>query len=247
MRLAELTRQAAADAAAAGAIAVLPVGSVEQHGQHLPVGTDSLLVAAVADGLERSRSESMVLMPVQWYGASAHHLAFPGTASLSSELFARVTAEVLASYATSTGQRRFLILNGHGGNEAPIRIALEGFRASVPDGIAWACSYWGPMLEAMKEDGIGGSPVIGHADEIETSLMLAVLGDAVAGPGAADVESVTPYPWLHTSLGFDRATRGGGVGSPAGATAQRGRRMLELAVGRLASLIDELAASGHAF
>src|SRR5260370_14592590 len=124
MRLAELTRPAAADAAAAGAIAVLPVGSVEQHGQHLPVGTDSLLVAAVADGLERRRPESILLMPVQWYGASAHHLAFPGTASLSSELFARLIVEVLTSYARSTGQRRFLILNGHGGNEAPIRIAL---------------------------------------------------------------------------------------------------------------------------
>ncbi len=77
--------------------------------------------------------------------------------------------------------------------------------------------------------------------------MLAVLEDAVAGPGAADVESVTPYPWLHTSLGFDRATRVGGVGSPAGASAQSGRRMLELAVGRLAGLVDELARSGHAF
>jgi creatinine amidohydrolase len=247
MRLAELTRQAAADAAAAGAIAVLPVGSVEQHGQHLPVGTDSLLVAAVANGLETSRSESVLLMPVQWYGASAHHLAFPGTASLSSEMFARLTAEILASYASSTGQRRFLILNGHGGNEAPMRIALEGFRASVPDGIAWACSYWSPMLEAMKEDGMSGSPVIGHADEIETSLMLAVLEDAVAGPGTADVASISPYPWLHTSLGFDRATRGGGVGIPAGATAQRGRRMLELAVERLAVLVDELAGSGRGF
>ena len=101
-------------------IAVLPVGSVEQHGRHMPTGTDTLLAAAVAAAAARQFDNAIVLPP-PWYGLSAHHLHFPGTVSLHASTMMALVEDIVAS-VIGHGFRRMVIVNGHGGNGGVIDV-----------------------------------------------------------------------------------------------------------------------------
>src|SRR5262245_31797351 len=107
-----------AAAVALDPVVILPVGSIEQHGNHIPVGCDANSAEAVAlraaEGLGTSERPVLVL-PTLWYGYSPHHTAFAGTVTLRSETFLAVVQDLVESVLTQ-GARRAVILNGHGGN-----------------------------------------------------------------------------------------------------------------------------------
>lgn len=124
------------------AVVVLPVGATEQHGPHLATGMDALAAERLAAaGAERAaRAGGVVLTPALAFGASDHHLPFGGTLSLSAATLARVLGELIASAATS-GARRLLVLNGHGGNSAVCaQAAADGARRHGI--VAAAADYW---------------------------------------------------------------------------------------------------------
>ena len=115
MRFEELTSPEVAALDRDETVFILPLGSVEQHGNHMPVGTDTLLAHSVSlAAAERSVGETAVLPP-PWYGFSAHHMRFPGSITLKAETLMAVAEDIVGSLVAH-GFRRILIVNGHGGN-----------------------------------------------------------------------------------------------------------------------------------
>jgi creatinine amidohydrolase len=161
--------------------AVLPVAAIEQHGPHLPVLTDSAIVEAVAQAAARiaSRDIPILVCPVVAYGASQHHLIYPGTVSLSTGTLIQALKELTDSLAES-GFKRIFLLNGHGGNEECIRLAARELALRRPV-IAGAASYWtiawGHLEKAKEAAALGFLP--GHAGGFETSLMMALRPELV--------------------------------------------------------------------
>jgi creatinine amidohydrolase len=167
-RWSELTREEIRELAP-DALAVIPVGSTEQHGPHLATGTDAALVTAIAEraAAAAQRPATILLAPTLAYGASHHHLPFGATLSLDVTTFQLVLDDLVAS-AAAAGCRRVFLLNGHGGNTAACAVAAaEGSRRH---GIVCASAIYSQLLDTADLD----APVPGHAGHFETSLMLAI-------------------------------------------------------------------------
>ncbi|KAF4406936.1 MULTISPECIES: creatininase family protein [Streptomyces] len=215
-------------------IALLPIGSQEQHAGHLPMGTDTLLVEAVVDraldvlGREDSAPE-LVRLPVLPFGHSPHHL-FAAAVSLSAATLGAVLEEVLDSLAAS-GHRRVVVVNGHGGNDEVMRLAVKRFALRSPVTVA-ACSYW--TLTAGEEE--AGRPEVtpGHAGWFETSLMLAAHPELVRTPvpARASVEPPPlfdnpPYAGLTVERHGEWERVDGSTDDASDADAARGARLLD--------------------
>ncbi|MFE4678860.1 creatininase family protein [Streptomyces sp. NPDC056721] len=249
-------------AAAGDAIAVLPIGSQEQHAGHLPMGTDTMLAdAVVSRALDLLTEEAgpgtpvpdLVRLPTLPYGHSPHHL-FAAALTLSAPVLGTVLDELLDSLA-ECGYGRVLVVNGHGGNDEIVRLAVKRFalRAEVT---AAACSYWTLLdtvetEEATVEDagaaGDGSDTAVapcgagdraglvpGHAGWFETSLMLAAHPELVRAerPAQPPVEppplfDKPPYPGLTVERHGEWERVGGATDDAAGADARDGARLLD--------------------
>ncbi|MFE2055749.1 creatininase family protein [Streptomyces sp. NPDC059446] len=221
--------------AAPGAIALLPVGSQEQHAGHLPMGTDTLLVDAVVDRAltlldeDADGAPSLVRLPTLPYGHSPHHL-FAAALTLSAATLEAVLGEILDSLA-ACGHRRVLVVNGHGGNDEIMKLAVKRFALRAEVTVA-ACSYW--TVTGGGED--GGRPDVtpGHAGWFETSLMLAAHPSLVRTPvpARAPVDPPPlfdrpPYPGLTVERHGEWERVGGSTDDASGADAAHGRRLLD--------------------
>jgi mycofactocin system creatininase family protein len=207
----------------AAPLVVVPLGSVEQHGPHLPLATDTAVAAAVAADAVGSLGGAL-LAPALAYGASGEHEDFPGTVSLGTEALTALLVEYGRSACRWAG--RVLVVNGHGGNLDALRSAGALLRREGRE-VAWfPCSV------------PGGDA---HAGRTELSLMLHVEPEGVREDRA--VAGVpTPIDELLPRLRADgvRAVSPNGVlGDPAGATAAEGRQLLAALVGRLLTAVDE--------
>ena len=225
-RLAGLTRAEALGRARAGAVGLLPIGSLEQHGEHLPLFTDSLLAESVCLRAAERATVDVLVAPPLWPGFSPHHVAFGATVSLSSGLFLAVVREVAEGLLAWLP--RLVVVNGHGGNRGPLlTLALE--RGFV------VVSYWelaaGDAAAIFPAD--GGS--IGHAGEAETGMMLAAFPALVGEPGRdfAAPRDGDLLPHLGES---------GVIGDARAASPEAGRTFLDAAASALARVAESLAA-----
>ncbi|XVQ15791.1 mycofactocin biosynthesis peptidyl-dipeptidase MftE [Spirillospora sp. CA-255316] len=208
-------------------LVLVPVGSTEQHGPHLPLSTDTLIAQAVAGGAAevlRPRSAAPVLVaPAVAFGASGEHAGFPGTISIGHEVLRAVIVETVRSLALWAG--RVVFVNGHGGNVASLDAAVSRMRAEG-HGTAWAgCEF------------PGGDA---HAGATETSVMLHLAPRLVRPFGAVTGDS-RPLAALMPDLiahGVRAVSPSGVLGDPAGATAEEGRRIVEAMVASVAARID---------
>lgn len=181
-RFEELTRDRLR-ALAATALVVLPVGATEQHGPHLPVGTDTFGVTHIAHEAARMAGAQIdiVVAPTLPFGSSQHHLAFGGTLSLGTETYYRVLVDLVRSLITD-GFSRIFILNGHGGNSELIQLAARDVALVEPASIA-AAPYWTIAWDGLVRTGIhtrGRLP--GHAGRFETSVVMALRPELVVEP-----------------------------------------------------------------
>lgn len=238
--LAEHTTTTAADALADAEVAVLPTGSTEQHGPALPLGTDFMAAEALAHAV--ADREDAVVLPTIPVGVSDHHRQFHGTLSTSPEIFEAYVADTVGSVA-SHGVRKAVIVNGHGGNTDALRRAARGLRA---DEVAFAAPWnWWASVGDLVDELFGGFP--GHADQVETSMMLEVAGDLVREAALEEAEAGASDAWgemIHgANVGFDTAdfTDSGAVGSPTEGSAEAGHRLFEKASAELAALVTWLA------
>ncbi len=141
MRFAEMTAPEIGRLDRETTLVVAPIAACEQHSRHLPVFTDSILGGAVADGLDAALPGRILLLPVLWIGASEHHLPFGGTLTATLPTYETLLVELLAPLLRN-GFRRVLILNGHGGNIDPLRVALRRLDVMFPTATLAGAAYW---------------------------------------------------------------------------------------------------------
>ena len=217
---------------------VVPVGSLEQHGAHLPLDTDTRIAAAVADRACAEAGRAGVgLAPAIAIGASGEHADFPGTLSIGHVALSAMLVELGRHAALHWPV--MLLVNGHGGNAGAIGDALGKLRAEGRDCHVWHAAVRPSMLAAA---GIALTPDA-HAGRVETSVMLALAPDDVRLDVAAAGET-RPLPEIMTALragGVRRVSRSGVLGDPAGASAAEGEILLALMVADLAVTIGRLA------
>ena len=201
-------------------VLLVPVGATEQHGPHLPLGTDTAIATTVA---ARSGLPAAPALP---YGASGEHETFPGTVSIGTEILAAVIVELGRSACRFA--RRLVLVNGHGGNVGALRAAVAVLRSEGRD-VAWfPC-------------GVPGADA--HAGHHETGVMLALAPDTVradlAAPGnTAPLRELMPV----ISAGSVRDVSPSGVlGDPTGATAGEGAETVSVVVAALVTAVERWA------
>lgn len=231
---------------------VVPLGSCEQHGHHLPLWVDTFQVDTVAQAVEKRMSDRIVLVPALWLGSSHHHRDFPGTISLRPSLYSQVIQDV-ARCIMGAGFERIFFLNGHGGNEVPVSQALSELVAIDDDAdgrtLAFA-SWWSVARDAIGPEHQGmATPRITHACEYETSLILAIRPDLVQQGRAVDALPALSRAWassegggrVHTFRRFHRLTASGNMGQPTAATAEKGQALLEAIIGEVCAFLEDFA------
>ncbi len=155
---------------------VIPTAAMEQHGHHLPVFTDTMLVGEITRRAEAQLRQRALFTPVLWLGNSFHHLDFPGTMSASPRVYLDTLVDVIENWITH-GFRRIVLVNGHGGNNVPGDQAIFEVRQkhrTRDDLIVMFACYWALGCEPQKSDPSLEQAAMGHACEWETSMILAL-------------------------------------------------------------------------
>jgi len=218
------------DLARQNPIVVVPIGSTEQHGPHLPVQVDSLLVAEVAKrAAERSGDTPILVMPTVWTGLAEHHMAFGGTLTLDYPVFFALIRQICLSLSRQ-GIRRIALLNGHGGNILALQLAAGELAREIP-GVVAAATYF-QIAQPRFAEILDRQDGVRHACEAETSMVLALRPDLVdiAATGAVDgPPDGLSSPGFHRWRPIEHWSESGVIGFPSAATAEKGERLLEAA------------------
>ena len=217
-----------ADAARSGRTLVIPLGSTEQHGPHLPVTTDTDIAVAIAEAAA-ARDGSLLVAPPVAYGASGEHQGFPGTLSIGQDATYLLLLELGRSSAVDFSGA--VLVSTHGGNADPLSRAVEQLTEEGHPVTSWSPSWPGDL----------------HAGRTETSVMLAI------DPARVQLERAEPgdprppgqlLPLLRAE-GVRAVSANGVLGNPAGASAEEGRLLLDRAVeGLVAAVAGRRAGAG---
>ena len=203
--------------AVTASVVAVPLGATEQHGPHLPLGTDTAIACALAAGLAEARDDVVVAPPLP-YGSSGEHAGFPGTLVDRPDALRLVLVELARSW-----DGPMLFVSAHGGNAEPLRDAVRKLRIEGHEVRAWSPAFGGDA----------------HAGRVETSLMLALAPELVGA--ARPAGNVAPLGSLMPALrsGGVRAVSANGVlGDAAGASAEEGRALLARAMADLVAFVD---------
>lgn len=233
-------------AAREGALAILPAGSLEQHGPHLPVITDTASASAAAIAAARlvANEVPVAVLPGLWLGLSEHHLPFGGTISVDYAAYRAILESIVRSLR-AVGFSRLLIVNGHGGNIDPLAVSARELAVAYDFPIV-ATTPWFLAAEKLRpifESDTGAR----HACEGETSLMLAIAGDIVKKDKFDEAMQQAPAPvrapgGVSRFYSFsERAPITGTLGNPRAATAEKGGRFLAVQAEALAEAIRDKA------
>lgn len=209
---------------------VIPVAALEQHGHHLPVFTDSLLLGEVVRRTSEALADQVLFLPLQWLGNSHHHMDFPGTLSAPPRVYLDLLTG-LAENLIHHGFRRLVFLNGHGGNDVPGRQVVFELRQTHrqrQDLLLLFGTYWllGTTPDATNPQ--LQQPQMGHACEWETSMILRLAPHLVG-----DYRQAPSVPFGNA---FEPASRGwvtqdrsqlGHIGQPQAATAEKGELLFQ--------------------
>lgn len=248
-----LTRDEIASIDKETAIVLLPTGATEQHGSHLPVGTDSIILSTLIDKFiekESFNEGSIIFAPPLFIGKSNEHMGFAGTLTYGTQTFYSMLHDIAKAIAQS-GFKKLVLLNSHGGNTDMLNMISRDLRIDFDMDVFvfdwWFTPFWNKGLEGLKESGTYG---VFHACELETSLMLHARPETVHMELAVDedpVESLRDNPFV-TILGPYNAgwktsdiTKSGVIGAPTLATAEKGKKLFDYAVKELKHIITAFA------
>lgn len=238
--LSEMTWPELSEALSGLEFALIPTGSTEQHG---PGGTFAVDTAR-AEGLSRLVAARLypqaVSVPPIPYGVSHHHMKFPGTVTVEASIFSALCEQVMGSLYAH-GLRKFVLINGHGGNVPALGVAANRFRFSYPDSRVVSIAITKLVVDVRDEG--ADSLLMGHACEGEMSQCMylapwTVRVDALA-PGEIRPGVMPATPAITEARPFDELTINGALGDATRSSEEFGRAMIEAAVERLAEYLKE--------
>ena len=224
---------------------IFPVAALEQHGRHMPVFTDSMLMGEIARRTEAQLGDRALFAPLQWLGNSHHHMDFPGTISAEPRVYLDLLCGLLENFIHH-GFKRLLILNGHGGNDVPGKQATFEVRQRHRDRkdlLLLFATYWNLVAEPQAAIPGSAQTQMGHACEWETSMVLRLAPQLVKNH-----QAVPNQPWGNA---FDPASRawimpdrseGGHVGDPQHATAEKGEALFQTFTQGAVTMIERMIA-----
>lgn len=229
---------------------LVPVGSTEQHGPHLPVNNDAYCAKALACQIAEEsdrRGIQVAVSPAVVFGVSGHHMAFSGTISLRPHVFEEVIYDIGASLFRH-GWKAVIFVNGHGGNSTSLSSAIAHLADDFPDAIVLLHEWWHLVADRLPEILEGN---LCHACEGETSISLALEQRVLVERAHREVHEIAsrffnlstpdltigfPIPPLH------RVTRSGVIGDPTKATMEKGNQIVDEVLSRSMLLMKEIAA-----
>jgi creatinine amidohydrolase len=230
-------------------IALVPLGSTEQHGPALPVNNDYFIATQFAHRAAEMvwDNHKVTVTPTINFGFSPHHMDFPGTITLSELTLSSMIADICHSLAQH-GFKKIIIINGHGGNETAIQNAQHDMQGNI-DAKVYSVDWWNLVTDKIAEI---VTPPVYHACDMETSvswyLGQRVLEDKrVDEPGKALVprfvipDMLAPPPHVSTSYSMKEITDSGVVGYSTKATKEKGKLIVDEVIEQLASFIREIA------
>ncbi|MFP3895875.1 MAG: creatininase family protein [Anaerolineales bacterium] len=237
-------------AAAEERVVVLPVGSTEQHGHHLPLDVDNFLCHSVCEGAAKRVPDDALLMPQLNYGFNWHHIDFPGTIGIDWDHYVDFLLDIVKSVAHH-GFKKILIINGHGSNRPLIEVAAR--QATMDnEAICAACSYFELALDALHKIRESPKGWVAHAEEIETSLYLYLRPEDVRQDRMqAENNMLSSDFWWQDLEGGARVgmmewwssfSHTGVLGDPTLATRKKGEAFYKACTEELAALIREIKA-----
>jgi creatinine amidohydrolase len=246
-RLADLTWPEIDDLLPHAPVAIVPLGATEQHGHGLALRTDTTRAEVVADLVARRMSPKVVVAPAIPVGVSEHHMAFPGTLTLSPITLQQVVVELVTSLYRH-GWRRVFVLTGHGGNNATVEVAVSRLRADLGDlHVAW--SGITPVVADLVKD-MSVSRVGGHSSEIETAQAMYADPDLVLPDrltrGSATLDDLDAAgklsrssPGIHFPQSYHDLSKTGTLGDATQASAENGALLMETVVERISGFLQE--------
>ena len=244
---ADLTRSEIAELAA-DALAVIPTASIEQHGPHLAVVTDTLLVTAVSQRSAEKAKCPVVVTPTVCYGNSHHHRPHPGVLSLQSDSYLASLRDLIEGLSLS-GYRRILLLNGHGGNTAANEVSVRDAvnRYDLP-GEAHAAAYWDVARSELVGIGLANERIPGHAGHFETAMVMAVRPELVRHEvldslPAVDREQIglpAGRPGTVSERNKVWGSSSGYSDDPASATPEKGKLYMQIIIEEVSRLYESL-------
>jgi creatinine amidohydrolase len=217
---------------------IFGVGAFENHGYHMPFGTDALISNGLAEKVAERVDGLMVIPPIN-YGFSAHYNKLPFVVSLQPETITSVIKEVLQEIIRN-GIKKIIIINGHDGNIAPIELAARAVKVQYPDVVIASLNDWwvaaGKMIPPGTFEVWDG---LGHAGEGETSMGLALFPELMQMEHAKGVVPKLPEH-VDIKWRFEELTNTGASGDPSVGTVEKGKLLEKAVVDVLVNFIDEM-------
>jgi creatinine amidohydrolase len=222
---------------------IFPVAALEQHGHHMPLFTDSLLLGEVVRRAAERLEGRALFAPLMWLGNSDHHLDFAGTLSAAPRVYLDLLNGLVENFL-QYGFRRFLFLNGHGGNDVPGRQAIFELRQrhrQRDDVLFLFATYWSLGVRPWEVDASIVQQQMGHACEWETSMMLRLAPQLVG-----DYHSAVPVdfgqPFTPAARGWitRERTEPGHIGQPHLASAEKGETLFRLFAHDAVAMIERM-------
>lgn len=230
-------------------IAFVVVGSCENHGDHLPFGSDSIFPMNLAKiivetiGNNNPSDHNCFVLPVVPYGVSIHHNDFQMTVSLKFSTMISVIEDVLDSLARNE-IKKVLVINGHDGNIAPIEVASRNMKDKYPDMVIACLESWWVLVGQKKTSTFNVWKGLGHGGEAETSAMMAIRPDLVDIKSAPEqIIPNLPGDDIRLYWKFSELTKTGATGAPKEASVQKGQEIIDILQRVILDFINKMNAT----
>ena len=222
---------------------IIPVAALEQHGRHMPVFTDSMLLAEIVRRAHEELEEQTLIVPLMWLGNSHHHMDFPGTVSAQPRVWLDLLGGLVDNFVAH-GFRRIVVVNGHGGNDVPGRQAMFEIRQRYrerQDLLLLLATYWNLADPVTSIPGLQQTEM-GHACEWETSMILRLTPNLVKRhEEVPKIEFGSPFLPAQRAWIMPDRSEPGHIGDPAIATQEKGEQLLTLFANGLVQFLQRVS------